>query len=93
MATLRAAAADAQKLHQGLGAVMPGADSHAARIKDGGHIVGMDLVDIEADNTVATVRHRLTINGQPRHGAHTGQHTVQQRMFVCLHGLPADAFM
>ena len=26
---------------------MPGADSHAARIKDGGHIVRMDLVDIE----------------------------------------------
>ena len=72
---------------------MPGAHGHAARVQNRRYIVGMYVVDIEADNAVAALGHRLTVDGQPRHGAHTGQHTVQQRMLMGLHGLPADAFI
>ncbi len=51
-----AAGADAQMLHQRLGAVVSGPDGHTAGVQNGRYIVGMNLVDIEADDAVAAVR-------------------------------------
>ena len=65
--------------------MVTGAHGYAARIQNGRHIVGMHIVDVEADDAVAAIGHRLAVNGQPGHGTHAGQHTVQQHMLVGFH--------
>ena len=59
---------DAQILHQA-GTVVTSPDSHAARVQNGGHIVGVNLLDIEGYHAESPVGHRFTVNGQPRQSA------------------------